>query len=161
GINAPDVLWEIKTYSAHLYHQAIVQQDSPWGNYLLSQTPNPNGVLPAHAFLQEARRSPGRHGWRAHHTDNTLIFALIAWHHIQKSASGNIDESWNHRQIKYLIQPKQKTPVAPPTLVQMPRSEEHTSELQSPDHLVCRLLLEKKNQNQRAKTSRMHDLDHA
>src|SRR5258708_21568246 len=27
----------------------------------------------------------------------------------------------------------------------LPRSEEHTSELQSPDHLVCRLLLEKKN----------------
>src|SRR5438552_14995262 len=27
------------------------------------------------------------------------------------------------------------------------RSEEHTSELQSPDHLVCRLLLEKKNKN--------------
>src|SRR5207244_4920433 len=26
----------------------------------------------------------------------------------------------------------------------MARSEEHTSELQSPDHLVCRLLLEKK-----------------
>src|SRR5258708_3497034 len=26
------------------------------------------------------------------------------------------------------------------------RSEEHTSELQSPDHLVCRLLLEKKPQ---------------
>ena len=25
------------------------------------------------------------------------------------------------------------------------RSEEHTSELQSPGHLVCRLLLEKKN----------------
>src|SRR6266487_4589816 len=28
-----------------------------------------------------------------------------------------------------------------------PRSEEHTSELQSPVHLVCRLLLEKKNSN--------------
>src|SRR5438552_3741067 len=28
-----------------------------------------------------------------------------------------------------------------------PRSEEHTSELQSPDHLVCRLLLEKKNKH--------------
>src|SRR5574344_3146183 len=27
------------------------------------------------------------------------------------------------------------------------RSEEHTSELQSPDHLVCRLLLEKKINN--------------
>src|SRR5258708_31952085 len=30
--------------------------------------------------------------------------------------------------------------------VRCTRSEEHTSELQSPDHLVCRLLLEKKKQ---------------
>src|SRR5258708_27119987 len=30
------------------------------------------------------------------------------------------------------------------------RSEEHTSELQSPDHLVCRLLLEKKKINNHA-----------
>src|SRR5258708_39161551 len=30
--------------------------------------------------------------------------------------------------------------------VALSRSEEHTSELQSPDHLVCRLLLEKKKQ---------------
>src|SRR5207244_10598988 len=29
--------------------------------------------------------------------------------------------------------------------IRVARSEEHTSELQSPDHLVCRLLLEKKN----------------
>src|SRR5690348_17667106 len=29
--------------------------------------------------------------------------------------------------------------------VAQPRSEEHTSELQSPVHLVCRLLLDKKN----------------
>src|SRR5207244_6698955 len=29
-------------------------------------------------------------------------------------------------------------------LLENARSEEHTSELQSPDHLVCRLLLEKK-----------------
>src|SRR5258708_27683279 len=31
-----------------------------------------------------------------------------------------------------------------PSLAAGWRSEEHTSELQSPDHLVCRLLLEKK-----------------
>src|SRR5258708_19048177 len=31
------------------------------------------------------------------------------------------------------------------TVRSLKRSEEHTSELQSPDHLVCRLLLEKKN----------------
>src|SRR5574344_2852362 len=33
--------------------------------------------------------------------------------------------------------------LAPPGEAEQ-RSEEHTSELQSPDHLVCRLLLEKK-----------------
>src|SRR5947208_6356567 len=33
---------------------------------------------------------------------------------------------------------------ATPLRANGPRSEEHTSELQSPDHLVCRLLLEKK-----------------
>src|SRR5258708_3828117 len=33
------------------------------------------------------------------------------------------------------------------------RSEEHTSELQSPDHLVCRLLLEKKKMNRRLSES--------
>src|SRR5258708_11851006 len=33
------------------------------------------------------------------------------------------------------------------------RSEEHTSELQSPDHLVCRLLLEKKNRRKEAALS--------
>src|SRR5258708_23991221 len=32
------------------------------------------------------------------------------------------------------------------------RSEEHTSELQSPDHLVCRLLLEKKNNTHQSLT---------
>src|SRR5260363_172617 len=35
------------------------------------------------------------------------------------------------------------------------RSEEHTSELQSPDHLVCRLLLEKKK---KIDTSCKHDV---
>src|SRR5438552_6279242 len=35
----------------------------------------------------------------------------------------------------------------PPALTDAVRSEEHTSELQSPDHLVCRLLLEKKKKS--------------
>src|SRR5258708_24458815 len=39
-----------------------------------------------------------------------------------------------------LLSDQWKTGAVSPTL----RSEEHTSELQSPDHLVCRLLLEKK-----------------
>src|SRR5690348_18059258 len=35
------------------------------------------------------------------------------------------------------------------------RSEEHTSELQSPVHLVCRLLLEKKKKKQEQQTLRL------
>src|SRR5258708_26858866 len=40
---------------------------------------------------------------------------------------------------------EQKARFLPPLIAgDEKRSEEHTSELQSPDHLVCRLLLEKK-----------------
>src|SRR2546422_1596952 len=42
--------------------------------------------------------------------------------------------------------------VAPPAMLR--RSEEHTSELQSRLHLVCRLLLEKKKQTPRARPVR-------
>src|SRR5256885_3845062 len=47
--------------------------------------------------------------------------------------------------------------VREPGMVDMPayRSEEHTSELQSPCNLVCRLLLEKKNEHN-ATTAREH-----
>src|SRR5258708_23763593 len=38
-------------------------------------------------------------------------------------------------------------------LKSLKRSEEHTSELQSPDHLVCRLLLEKKNNKRELPTT--------
>src|SRR5256885_10327752 len=39
------------------------------------------------------------------------------------------------------------SPRLPPASSLLQRSEEHTSELQSPCNLVCRLLLEKKNSN--------------
>src|SRR5258708_31329852 len=44
--------------------------------------------------------------------------------------------------------------VGQPVHGRLVRSEEHTSELQSPDHLVCRLLLEKKKKiyNSKIKT---------
>src|SRR5258708_16684093 len=41
------------------------------------------------------------------------------------------------------------------------RSEEHTSELQSPDHLVCRLLLEKKKKNKKPATLHEYPLHRA
>src|ERR1022692_3462823 len=42
------------------------------------------------------------------------------------------------------------------SLLDSPRSEEHTSELQSPCNLVCRLLLEKKKHTKKHHTSRPH-----
>src|SRR3989442_13048615 len=39
---------------------------------------------------------------------------------------------------------------------EMKRSEEHTSELQSRPHLVCRLLLEKKKSTRRSSNQRQH-----
>src|SRR6266581_7465052 len=45
--------------------------------------------------------------------------------------------------------PEHPAPGCPQVRPDAVRSEEHTSELQSPVHLVCRLLLEKKKNNQR------------
>src|SRR5258708_11523476 len=42
-----------------------------------------------------------------------------------------------------------------------PRSEEHTSELQSPDHLVCRLLLEKKKKKKAIHTIKINEKQQA
>src|SRR3989442_6275534 len=58
-------------------------------------------------------------------------------------------KTWMPRQspaaasLRYGRHPKASE--TPPPHAPPPRSEEHTSELQSRPHLVCRLLLEKKN----------------
>src|SRR5256885_11537880 len=52
------------------------------------------------------------------------------------------------RQPGIAPQCRRQCPLPPPVhAVQRQRSEEHTSELQSPCNLVCRLLLEKKKTN--------------
>src|SRR5690348_17629703 len=48
-----------------------------------------------------------------------------------------------------------RSPALCPVRKPLRRSEEHTSELQSPVHLVCRLLLEKKKKKQTI-TTHMH-----
>src|SRR2546429_1493824 len=53
--------------------------------------------------------------------------------------------------------------VLPEKMHRLPRSEEHTSELQSRLHLVCRLLLEKKKKIKIIKSARTfftHDINH-
>src|SRR5438552_8514280 len=50
------------------------------------------------------------------------------------------------KSVRPLLPPKPKLLRKKPS-ISAKRSEEHTSELQSPDHLVCRLLLEKKKKS--------------
>src|SRR5690625_5554004 len=55
---------------------------------------------------------------------------------------------------------KQRFPLFLRIMIWFIRSEEHTSELQSRGHLVCRLLLEKKIQHKEpAKVNKNHKLD--
>src|SRR5574344_696253 len=49
-----------------------------------------------------------------------------------------------YKQLRIVLKKQACIEIAPPGNPVTLRSEEHTSELQSPDHLVCRLLLEKK-----------------
>src|SRR5256885_11961393 len=69
----------------------------------------------------------------------TLFRSERAERHVH-AAHGNRPESARH--------PVRRQPHRDPFVLrrrsQVPRSEEHTSELQSPCNLVCRLLLEKK-----------------
>src|SRR5207244_4632166 len=78
---------------------------------------------------------------------------ILRANHVPTSVANGIKEL----QIRAL--PSRHACVSPASIARRPlvrcvastcdvtRSEEHTSELQSPDHLVCRLLLEKKKLN--------------
>src|SRR5256885_5489241 len=61
---------------------------------------------------------------------------------IVKMKSDHLVEA--HQRIQFLHRV-----IPTPRFADVVRSEEHTSELQSPCNLVCRLLLEKKNSDQR------------
>src|SRR5947208_10571931 len=56
-----------------------------------------------------------------------------------------------HRSGPRMIQEQWPALLTAKRLFALRRSEEHTSELQSPDHLVCRLLLEKKKKKNSSK----------
>src|SRR5690625_5509583 len=77
----------------------------------------------------------------------------------------------NYRSIAYLTVPaslraQRVVEFHPPksreqsALLLQPRSEEHTSELQSRGHLVCRLLLEKKNKITKPHHSTVDTISH-
>src|SRR3989442_14656029 len=55
--------------------------------------------------------------------------------------------------LELSLAPRDRAREGAPLVAEELRSEEHTSELQSRPHLVCRLLLEKKKSRMSAKTS--------
>src|SRR5438552_11650759 len=61
-----------------------------------------------------------------------------------ESATKCVRDSWRHIVWTWAHPRRRRTVPRVPN-----RSEEHTSELQSPDHLVCRLLLEKKKERKK------------
>src|SRR5258708_9487131 len=105
----------------------------------------PARVLPVVAVLHRACR---RH--RAGCLPRALDAAgPVAGHrHRPLPGAGGIERHFAGR-LQHRLLPRRAT--APSA-----RSEEHTSELQSPDHLVCRLLLEKKK-TQTARTATAQD----
>src|SRR5258708_26149484 len=63
----------------------------------------------------------------------------------RSTATSRTTTCWALRAARGVRAPQTSALVSPRHADRGPsRSEEHTSELQSPDHLVCRLLLEKK-----------------
>src|SRR5690348_17994205 len=68
------------------------------------------------------------------------------WFDIFITGSGNQFSGWSNKSYDDLVNKGDTTPKEADRLTaySQARSEEHTSELQSPVHLVCRLLLEKK-----------------
>src|SRR5258708_14759069 len=88
------------------------------------------------ACLKSARNGPGDPNAPLLFTDPKLTLAMPRKSHSAVSAQDRlVRPSVRLLQTKVARQPEGRRPK---------RSEEHTSELQSPDHLVCRLLLEKK-----------------
>src|SRR5207244_8622513 len=59
--------------------------------------------------------------------------------HLEQQIAENLGAGMSRDEARYAAMRTFGNPTV------LKRSEEHTSELQSPDHLVCRLLLEKKN----------------
>src|SRR5207244_12326998 len=107
----------IYLYSRHLFFLIIVQ-------------PPTSTLFPYTTLFRSLRSSEREVSRRSIRYPNSWDLG-IAFYYLAMTKSQLSEISPKENQIEYL-----RGAV---------RSEEHTSELQSPDHLVCRLLLEKKN----------------
>src|SRR5690625_6017931 len=80
---------------------------------------------------------------------NAVWYALESFSEPVILIAGGIDKGNDYEEIAALVKNKVRGLITIGSAAERieERSEEHTSELQSRGHLVCRLLLEKKKQN--------------
>src|SRR5207244_12176873 len=100
-------------------------------------------LLRAYTIVYSSSCSPSLFFFFFNHTATTQIYTLSLHDALPIShfgSQGLVGKS--HRRV--LAEGDQELQIVLYKTVCGRRSEEHTSELQSPDHLVCRLLLEKK-----------------
>src|SRR5258708_29317808 len=80
-----------------------------------------------------------------------ILEEIVGWDRIQIRAflegQGFVIQEWDKVSTDVVTLRDSAAPAPRVTTTVETRSEEHTSELQSPDHLVCRLLLEKKKKD--------------
>src|SRR5438046_7899538 len=90
------------------------------------------------AFAVPLQCTKGTNPWSAISFSRRSVMGVSLGHFIATSPSSVLKECTGS--------PSTSPPLSTPRIVaHQPRSEEHTSELQSLTNLVCRLLLEKKN----------------
>src|SRR2546426_4706247 len=124
--------------------------------FLLRETPRRRAAL-SRLLLQRAEKSsksPVQQTLTARLAIETCSGTMVPW---EKSPDRRERRQRRHRSVpsgKSRQRPRRRRrsarPVAPSQMAS--RSEEHTSELQSPCNLVCRLLLEKKKKKQEQDT---------
>src|SRR5258708_11757664 len=93
----------------------------------------------------------GLGGWGGLHSRKQVLGFIIAARSLEVSRVLDLRQTtitWKTaRNTGFLGHGKMAAMLFTLPTFQQGRSEEHTSELQSPDHLVCRLLLEKKKKH--------------
>src|SRR6266487_5507499 len=96
-------------------------------------------LLPSCLIAQESDSTPFHHGqWAMQFGGNSNLFSLGVLRFTSAHAAWLLDLS----NAANVISAKSTDNFGTTTSADQQRSEEHTSELQSPVHLVCRLLLE-------------------
>src|SRR2546422_7332699 len=113
-----------------------------------SAVPVVSSAVPRQFRPRQALRSGGRHGWNQ--------CAAVQEQHGARSSANCAHESNERANVLRLCRRPNRTTRKkgnprdhkPPRNRRCSRSEEHTSELQSRLHLVCRLLLEKKKKKE-------------